>query len=60
MPHGRRDFATWPQGGFSSACHFAARSLKIVDRAYMMRSGRVILDDTVEQLKARDSYWDLF
>ena len=37
-----------------------AQALKIVDRAYVMRSGRVILEETVEQMKARDSYWDLF
>lgn len=36
------------------------QALKIVDRAYVMRSGRVILEETVEQMKARDSYWDLF
>jgi branched-chain amino acid transport system ATP-binding protein len=35
-------------------------ALQITDRAYVMRSGRVILEETVEQLRARDSYWDLF
>jgi hypothetical protein len=26
----------------------------------VMRSGRVLLEETVEQMRARDSYWDLF
>ena len=37
-----------------------AQALKIIDRAYVMRGGRIILEETVEQMKARDSYWDLF
>ena len=36
------------------------QALRIVDRVYVMRSGRVILEETVEQMRARDSYWDLF
>jgi branched-chain amino acid transport system ATP-binding protein len=36
------------------------QALKIIDRAYVMRSGRVILEETIEQMNARDSYWDLF
>jgi branched-chain amino acid transport system ATP-binding protein len=36
------------------------QALRITDRAYVMRSGRVILEETVEQMRARDSYWDLF
>ena len=36
------------------------QALKITDRAYVMRSGRVILEETTEQMRARDSYWDLF
>jgi branched-chain amino acid transport system ATP-binding protein len=36
------------------------QALRIVDRVYVMRSGRVLLEETVEQMKARDSYWDLF
>ena len=36
------------------------QALKIVDRVYVMRSGRVLLEETVEQMRARDSYWDLF
>ena len=37
-----------------------AQALRIVDRVYVMRSGRVILEETVEQMRAHDSYWDLF
>ena len=36
------------------------QALRICDRLYVMRSGRVLLEETVEQMKARDSYWDLF
>ncbi len=36
------------------------QALRIVDRAYVMRSGRVILEETVDQLRARGTYWDLF
>jgi branched-chain amino acid transport system ATP-binding protein len=36
------------------------QALRIVDRVSVMRSGRVILEETVEQMRARDSYWDLF
>ena len=35
-------------------------ALPVIDRAYFMRSGRIILDETVEQLRKRDSYWSLF
>jgi branched-chain amino acid transport system ATP-binding protein len=37
-----------------------AQALRIVDRVYVMRSGRVILEETVEQMRQRESYWDLF
>jgi branched-chain amino acid transport system ATP-binding protein len=37
-----------------------AAALRIVDRVYVMRSGRVILEETVEQMRQRGSYWDLF
>ena len=37
-----------------------AQALRIVDRVYVMRSGRVLLEETVAQMRARDSYWDLF
>jgi len=36
------------------------QALRIVDRCAVMRSGRVILEETREQMLARDSYWDLF
>ena len=36
------------------------QALRIVDRVYVMRSGRVIVEETVAQMKSRDSYWDLF
>jgi branched-chain amino acid transport system ATP-binding protein len=36
------------------------QALRIVDRVYVMRSGRVILEESVEQMRARDSYWELF
>jgi branched-chain amino acid transport system ATP-binding protein len=37
-----------------------AQTLRIVDRVYVMRSGRVILEETVAQMRARESYWELF
>jgi branched-chain amino acid transport system ATP-binding protein len=37
-----------------------AQTLRIVDRVYVMRSGRVILEETVAQMRERESYWDLF
>src|SRR5262249_6099580 len=36
------------------------QALRIVDRCLVMRSGRVILEETRDQMLARDSYWDLF
>jgi branched-chain amino acid transport system ATP-binding protein len=36
------------------------QALRVVDRVYVMRSGRVLLEETVDQMRARDSYWDLF
>jgi branched-chain amino acid transport system ATP-binding protein len=36
------------------------QTLGVVDRAYFMRGGRIILEEPAEQLKGRDSYWDLF
>ena len=36
------------------------QALRICDRIYVMRSGRVLLEETVDQMRARDSYWDLF
>jgi branched-chain amino acid transport system ATP-binding protein len=36
------------------------QALRVTDRAYVMRSGRVILEETAAQMLARESYWDLF
>ncbi len=36
------------------------QALRITDRVYVMRSGRIILEETVEQMRAREQYWDLF
>ena len=36
------------------------QALPVTDRVYAMRSGRIILEETAEQMKQRDSYWDLF
>jgi branched-chain amino acid transport system ATP-binding protein len=36
------------------------QALRIVDRVYVMRSGRVILEETAEEMRNRESYWDLF
>lgn len=37
-----------------------AQALRIADRAYVMRSGRIILEETAEQMRTRTDYWDLF
>ena len=34
--------------------------LRIVDRVYVMRSGRIVQEEPVEQLRQREHYWDLF
>ena len=36
------------------------QTLPVVDRAYFMRSGRIILEEPSEGLRKRDSFWDLF
>jgi branched-chain amino acid transport system ATP-binding protein len=36
------------------------QALRIADRFYVMRSGRVILEETNAQMRARKEYWDLF
>jgi branched-chain amino acid transport system ATP-binding protein len=36
------------------------QALPITDRVYVMRSGRIILEETAEQMRSRDQYWDLF
>lgn len=37
-----------------------AHSLRVADRVYVMRSGRIILEATAEEMRRRDNYWDLF
>ncbi len=36
------------------------QALRIVDRCSVMRSGRVILEESQAEMQARDTYWDLF
>jgi branched-chain amino acid transport system ATP-binding protein len=36
------------------------QTLPVVDRAYFMRSGRIILEESSETLRERGSFWDLF
>lgn len=36
------------------------QALKIADRAYAMRSGSVILEETAEEMRQRTDFWDLF
>lgn len=36
------------------------QALRIADRAYVMRSGRIILEESAEQMRQRSDYWDLF
>jgi branched-chain amino acid transport system ATP-binding protein len=36
------------------------QTLPVVDRAYFMRSGRMILEESSELLRTRSSFWDLF
>jgi branched-chain amino acid transport system ATP-binding protein len=36
------------------------QALRIVDRCAVMRSGRVILEESQAEMQARDSYWELF
>jgi branched-chain amino acid transport system ATP-binding protein len=35
-------------------------TLAVVDRAYFVRSGRILAEETQAQLKERDSFWELF
>jgi branched-chain amino acid transport system ATP-binding protein len=35
-------------------------SLSITDRVYGIRNGRIFLDESVDEMRARDTYWDLF
>jgi branched-chain amino acid transport system ATP-binding protein len=34
--------------------------LRVVDRVYVIRSGRVILEESADKMRAREQYWDLF
>ncbi len=36
------------------------QALRIADRFYAMRSGRMILEESAAQMRARSDYWDLF
>ena len=36
------------------------QALRVTDRVYVMRSGRIILEETADEMRQRDSYWDLF
>ncbi len=36
------------------------QTLGVVDRACFLRSGRIILEATAEELRKRENYWDLF
>ncbi|ROO85620.1 branched-chain amino acid transport system ATP-binding protein [Actinocorallia herbida] len=36
------------------------QALQIADRAYVMRSGEVILEETAENMRHRPDFWDLF
>jgi branched-chain amino acid transport system ATP-binding protein len=36
------------------------QTLPVVDRAYFMRSGRILLEEASETLRERDTFWDLF
>lgn len=36
------------------------QALRIADRAYVLRSGRIILEETAEEMRGRKDYWDLF
>jgi branched-chain amino acid transport system ATP-binding protein len=36
------------------------QALRIVDRCSVMRSGRVILEESRDEMLARETYWDLF
>ena len=36
------------------------QALRIADRAYVMRGGRIILEETAEEMRRRKDFWDLF
>lgn len=37
-----------------------AQALRVADRVYVMRSGRIILEETAESMRNRPQLWDLF
>jgi branched-chain amino acid transport system ATP-binding protein len=36
------------------------QALQIADRVYVLRSGRIILEESAERTRAREQWWDLF
>jgi branched-chain amino acid transport system ATP-binding protein len=36
------------------------QGLRVADRVYVIRSGRLLLEETAEQMRARGQWWDLF
>jgi branched-chain amino acid transport system ATP-binding protein len=36
------------------------QALQITDRAYVMRSGQIILEETAKEMRKRTDFWDLF
>ncbi len=34
--------------------------LQVASRVYVMRNGRIFLEETAEEMRTRESYWDLF
>lgn len=34
--------------------------LRVANRVYVMRNGRIFLEETADEMRARESYWDLF
>jgi branched-chain amino acid transport system ATP-binding protein len=36
------------------------QALQVADRAYVMRSGRIILEEPAEKMRLRPDFWDLF
>jgi branched-chain amino acid transport system ATP-binding protein len=34
--------------------------LQVASRVYVMRNGRIFLEETADEMRARESYWDLF
>jgi branched-chain amino acid transport system ATP-binding protein len=36
------------------------QAMRVADRVYVMRAGRIFLEETAEQMRARGEWWDLF